>query len=427
MLQKLPNTLLGVLLSLFLTSSYAATISFSGETQVCPGMDYTYTASASDVFGSRKGHFEWTFWRGNTKIHSIGYPIAACPGGGASSSTVTFNWGTELGARRIEIRFKGMNTPLCDYVQPDFKSVNVNIRVISPGPISGLVFCSPNETRTVSVPGVLPFNSPVSCYFHYKYDWIVPTGWTVTPNNNVGYEVIPGGIRTFATSVSLKAPANVIPGINGNYNITVKSEPSWPYPVQSTGRIWVGPPMLNGLTCQDCGGPLPGSGCQGSTNIYESSLNPNYPANAPYTFGWSGINAEVVSNGANTAWATYNGSIGSYASVSATVTGLCGQDGSYTWMGEIVYCGGGGTTTFVAYPNPSNDDLTISSGDLEIKSKGGKYQVTIVNEQNKVMYQNESQQGQDIKVSVKDWKPGIYFIKMIDGANVKQARLKVEH
>ena len=112
---QIPTLLKAIFLSFCLTSSFAADISFSGSTQVCPDTDYTYTASASNVFGARKGAFEWTFWRDNQIIGSIG-GIVDCPAQpGTSTSTVTFNWGTVLGPVKIRIRFKGVNDPLCHF------------------------------------------------------------------------------------------------------------------------------------------------------------------------------------------------------------------------------------------------------------------------------------------------------------------------
>jgi hypothetical protein len=96
MSQKLCTFFKVALLSLCLSPGFAASISFSGETQVCPGQDYTYSASASNLFGSRAGGWEWTFWRNSQLIGSFGY-IVDCPSPpGTSTSTVKFNWGNTL-------------------------------------------------------------------------------------------------------------------------------------------------------------------------------------------------------------------------------------------------------------------------------------------------------------------------------------------
>jgi hypothetical protein len=234
-----------ILLMLVSMAAKAADIDISGPTYVCPDQDYSYTASASNIFGDRKGSFEWTFWRNNQIIGSFGFPIMDCPGGpGSSTSTITFNWGSVSGAVKIRVRFKGVNDILCHFNSPSEKWYNVTVRNFNPGPISGsLLFCASGETQQLSIPGITPFNSPSSCYFHHKYDWIVPDGWSVVPADGTGYVDIEGGIRTFAKTVLLTAPSTpLIQGYEGNYNVSVKTEPAWPYTGTTTRKIWVGPP-----------------------------------------------------------------------------------------------------------------------------------------------------------------------------------------
>ncbi|MFN7330517.1 MAG: hypothetical protein ACK5UP_13545, partial [Bacteroidota bacterium] len=373
MSQKLHTFFKVALLSLCLSPGFAASISFSGETQVCPGQDYTYSASASNLFGSRAGGWEWTFWRNSQLIGSFGY-IVDCPSPpGTSTSTVKFNWGNTLGAVKIRIRFKGVNDPLCQFTSPDEKWIDVNVRVLSPGPISGLAFCGPNETRIFSVPGILPFNSAQSCYYHYKYDWLVPNGWSVVPATGDGYISISGGIRTFATSVRVTTPSTpLLPKNDGNYNVIVRSEPVWPWPVESSGKIWIGSPPADNSTLIWTGvrGTEPVTVGAGSTNQYRCDQVPyadSYTWILPTGFtavGGTTTTSPFINITSSNRTGTYtlycrvnNGTCFSYTR-SLTINVPSGGGGG---GGGCPKCGGGGggIQMRTAFPNPANDSFII--------------------------------------------------------------------
>lgn len=112
--------------------------------------------------------------------------------------------------------------------------------------------------------------------------------------------------------------------------------------------------------------------------------------------------------------------------MTVTPQNACGVGATYstTWGNP---CDGGGDETYSIYPNPSNGEITIASGVLEIQSYDKRYFVTIVNEQNKVMYQDELLVGGRIKVQVQNWEAGTYYAKLVGGVSAKQIRLIVEH
>lgn len=219
----------------------AADIEITGPKIVCPDIAYTYTASASNIFGARNGCFGMKYWDDGAWV----YPqpnFAACDCG-SNSSTISYDitW-TTTGNKEIEFWFLPDNNIDCTY---DYESYFVEVRAVPPGEPTDsdglLVFCTTNETKTITIPGI-PW-SEEGCNWHNKYDWIVPSGWSVVPATNSSYTAIPGGIRTFETSVNVTSQStNLDLGSSGNYKIIVKSEPDWPYPVQSERTIWIGSP-----------------------------------------------------------------------------------------------------------------------------------------------------------------------------------------
>ena len=276
-----------------------------------------------------------------------------------------------MGPVKIRIRFKGVNDPLCHFNSPDVKWVDVNVRVLSPGPISGLVFCSPNETRTLSIPGILPFNQPQSCYFHHKYDWIVPSGWSVISTGGEPFTAIDGGIRTFATSVLLTAPSTLMPGSTGNYNVIVRTEPAWPYPTQSSGMIWVASPGQPPIGMSSYN-----SNCSGNAfNTLNTSLSAACTANTPIYFqyritdpNYSNFVFTPVSVPSGATWSASGGNLymtvnapPSQGSRSATIalsaTGPCGPYSVNFTSTAVNYYSGG--YYYSSFPNPTSETLTI--------------------------------------------------------------------
>jgi hypothetical protein len=426
MLQKLPTSLKVILFSLCATSSFAADISFSGETQVCPGQDYSYTASASNIFGSRAGQWEWTFWRNNQIIGSFGYVSDCPPSPGSSSSSVTFNWGNTLGPVKIRVRFKGVNDPLCQFTSADEKWVDVTVRVISPGPISGLLFCASNETRTVSIPGILPFNSAQSCYYHYRFDWIVPSGWSVVPATNDLYDNIPGGIRTFATSVRVTSQSTPLaPRNDGNYNVIVRTEPVWPWPMESTGKIWVGNPPADNST-------LIWSGIRGVNpiSVNAGSISNYQVDNVLYTtsYSWS-LPRGFTAYGSSTTTTgpqidiIATSQAGTY-SLLCRANNACGSSWTNSLTINVVGSGGGGGIQMrAAYPNPANDSFTVKVKEEDSKELA---EVSLINKNMERVYFIRTEE-KEINVSTANLLPGVYYLNMVLGKEVTQKQVVINH
>lgn len=428
----------------FLLSStvFAADLHISGPTEVCPNTDYTYTASASNIFGARNGDFQWKFWHNNQVIAIIGY-IDCDNNSQVSSSTVTFNSGMLTGAFKIEVRFHGRNDIGCGI---STESRNVTVRVATPGPISGLLFCSPGETRTLSIPGIP--NTAELCNFHHKYDWIVPAGWSVTPSNpSTGYIPITGGIRTFATSVSVTAPSTIS---QGGYNVIVRTEPAWPWTTQSTGEIWVGKPMIDGsYNGQLLRFLLPDEDIipyNDVCNGYSTTCNMSFRGSS------SGNWQKISSNPSSLSWSQsgndlnfYFWAVGQTSSYRLTTSNVCGSTTNYYYFKSIDCSGGGGdpcNPSFSVSPNPSSNTVNIvvpnvpppcesiiatSEQTEQTKEKRTIKSVTLHNADGVVKLSQEfTGKKESVSLDISDLPKGIYILKISDGTSTETHRIVKE-
>jgi len=172
--------------------------------------------------------------------------------------------------------------------------------------------------------------------------------------------------------------ASIVNNYNGGVSVTATISTACGSKTQSKD-IWIGLPFLTGLT--DNGNSfLPSTVCAGSTDQFQTYLDAAYPTGVYSNIAWTGSNVSISSYGAPTASVYYNGTIGSYASVGATVTNLCGTwSGNATWIGQIVDCGGGGDQNSEIYPNPSDKYVTIKT--QSFSRSESTVSISIVNEQ----------------------------------------------
>lgn len=216
----------------------------------------------------------------------------------------------------------------------------------------GLSFCSPGQTRTVSVPNV-PYNSSNYCNWHHAYDWIVPAGWTILPTppfTPQDFTTIPGGIRTHHTSVNITAPSTPLaPGFTGNYFITVRTEPAWSWPKEITRQIWVGT-YGTSLTISGTAGVCPGNnytytvtppgGQQQNGHVYTWTR----PANWTTQFQGPNYIQYFVPQSPD------------YGPVQVSINNGCGNNTNSITAYPGFSCGG---FMMTIYPNPVQDELTV--------------------------------------------------------------------
>ena len=204
-----------------------------GPAEVCPGTSVSgpsYTFSAKSFVN---GCFSWAVYEDGQWTPSV-QPGCGCTGPQPSkSSEFTYQFNNTTGSAKVRVYFLSAISILCNH---DVMEVNIVKRVFGPGEPydldGGDLSLCPGETKTVYIPGVpgQP-NSDANCYWHYKWDWTAPGGWSINGGDNVE--------RTGAISVQLTAPSSVIPG-DMSGKLEVGSEPEWPHFVKAESAIRIG-------------------------------------------------------------------------------------------------------------------------------------------------------------------------------------------
>jgi hypothetical protein len=397
-------------------NSFSANISISGPTSVCPSVEYSYTATASNVFGSVNGIFEWGFKESNNWqfVGSLSCPVPSSGPGISSSSTISWTWGT-ANPQEIRVRFIPAGNPFCPISS---KTISITTALVPPGlprdSDGGLGFCGSSQTKTITIPGI-PWLNPNTCNWHHKYDWIVPQGWTVTPANGENYTTIQGGIRSFATSVNITTSSgSLLPGYTGNYFITVRTEPAWPWLMESTRQVWIGAPETPGYIIGDTS---PGVGTINLYRTHSPSVgSTSYNWILPYCYScntpWSGSSttSQIFA---------YVGDPAGY--VQAIGVNSCGNSGaSLLWVQPEQ--GGGGVIQ--SYPNPADEELNIS---LESSDESeAKHDVTLLNSQQKAVFRHQFYSNQ-FKIDTKHFQNGVYYLHIINDMGFFKKRIVIHH
>jgi hypothetical protein len=381
-----------LLCSMISISASGANITISGPNLICPLQPATYTASATWI-GSQKGCFEFQFYENG----QWNFPESiSCPCYGQSSSrSYTYTW-QYTGNNKVRVRFFANPDPLCVM---DIKDYNVEVRVFEPGvptdASGGLTFCSSSQTKTVTIPGIL--YDTEHCDYHYKYDWIIPTGWSAAPSDIlIPYTSITGGIRTFATSVNITTQSTALSqGYSGNYSITVKTEDVWPYPRQNSKQVWIGIP-------QNPGG-ISGPTVVNEGSVYTFSLS---ACQGTQTYNWtwpSGWAAPATTTKAQAVVTPYTNS----GDVTVTPSNSCSTSSTSSSYVTINTCS---NCRMYVSPNPVQSSMSIGYVDASSKSEQGvEYSIqdlsgtSILKDR---LYDSEKQ------IDLSQLKNGIYIVVM---------------
>lgn len=397
------------------TTGIAADLSITGPTEVCPGQTYSYTASASNVFGARSGSFAWSVWRNGVLIQAISTMYCPAPAGSQSTNTVSIAFDNTLGMVSLKIQFTGYNDPFCEVSTQWY---NVNIRVLAPQSIADangeLIIC-PGSTRTFYVP-VVP-NGLSGCYWHYAFDYIVPSGWTVVPADGSGYTAIPGGIRSHAFAVNVTAPANAAIGYSGNYTITVSTEPLWPWPKSVSGQFWVGKPAWAVYTYDGEMTPVVCEGLYQSftggdhvlTAIPQGTINhPTFllQTSSPYVRGTPvGNNYNFYVNPKNMNYEFL---------IKPSVSNVCGTLSACTYFTNWA-------TIVEPYPNPSDKELRVSLG-----KEGLTRNVLLFNSSQDLVYSSETAE-KEIVIPTAELPEGHYVLQITAQGKTNKRHLQIKH
>ena len=392
----------------------AATISLSGPFQVCPGITYTYTASATNLIGaSQKGCWEWAVYQNGQWTVLTG--SVTCPCSSTPNTTSTSNFNTQWvspGLRTLRVRFLSTLRTVGCAIDEQTMEVFVlgNPGAPSTGS-SGLSFCATNETRTVTIPGI-----SVSCNWNNQYDWTVPAGWSIIPSGGIGYSPITGGIRTAATSVRVTSPSTALATrYNGNYIIRVRTDPSWLYFAESSAPIWIG--------TADTPGSITGNATPnvGYTETYSTSFaapGASYH-NWIFPYGQCSPCWSLYSQNSNLSISAIVGSSQGWLQVVAMNN--CGAGGAAKLYVTPTGNGGCNPCQIAINPNPANKELHVGSGDAD-----GVKEIMLYNSsQNKVLHIFTSEK--TTILSTEALPEGLYYIHLISNGKEIQDRVLIKH
>jgi hypothetical protein len=419
MLKKVP---LLILASLSI-QGFAATITVTGPITVCPGVKYSYTASARNAFGSQNGNFAFYFYLNGVQVGYAG-GIDCDNNSQYSYATHQFMWpGT--GNFSISVQFHPRNTLGCS---SSWGYLNGGLsRVVTPEGISdldgGLTFCTPGQTRTLRVPAVT-YNQPATCNWHHAFDYIVPSGWSVTPTppwDMSEVVTIPGGIRTHSFSVDVTAPNTALQsGFSGNFFITVRTEPAWPFPKEISRQIWIGPYGSN-MTISGQAQVCPG-------NLYTYTMTPpggqkNYSS---HSYSWVKPSNWTIQGQASNYITLYVPQYSpDYGPVRAFYNNGCGSEvnGITTYPGYS--CGG---YMMTAYPNPGRGRLNIEMINNERETTEPKPKLSkavLMNAQGQIIREGFVEDDK-MTFDTSSLKKGVYYLRINVGSEVVRRQILVD-
>jgi beta-glucanase (GH16 family) len=273
--------------------------------------------------------------------------------------------------------------------------------------------------------------------------------WKLTPTN------LFSGTKQGTGKTAAIAAAS---GANGQGKITYTFKMPSNEIFTAERTFWVGKPVLTNMTIN---GSLtfPSEVCKGKIDIFAAGLDANYTE--PVTYIWSGSNVEITGS-ANSVWVKYTGSVNSYASVTVTVSGQCGQWSSHcTWSGLITNCGGDDETYRIT-PNETvlEDSTSFDESALltSVSETETKYKLTLTpnpahmetilkiecvsaeetfdeNEAWDLEIYTQSQllknrktklKGQSTNITIAGWQEGVYVVRVKYGNIILQEKLLVK-
>ena len=390
-----------VLVAGLINTVNAQSVSISGPDRVCPGQQYTFTASSSGVVFPC--HYTWYVLRNGVAI--------AGPSGNAS---FTYTFDNVLGPVTVRaILSRGIGC-----VSSTIGNKTVNIAYKTPGPISGPGVICFGQTKSYSTTGLN--NTSGDCFFHHEYRWTVPSGWKVEGQS--------GSYTGSKKTVSIQAPSSGTAQtgqikVEGYYDDIGRYTPARVFQVR-LGKPAV-PPVIYGPSFSTAYfvveydvAPVPGA----------TSYNWQVPS------GW---------------FIQYNGGhyievepshISGYVRVNSS--NACGSSGYQSMYVQII--GGGGPFLTAGqkikiYPNPSKDyiDLVITKPD-EIASQPfsidnnttssqqqGSMMLKLYNLRGELVY-SESMSGDYQKINTQNLQNGQYILHVVTDNEIIREKVFIE-
>lgn len=325
------------------------------------------------------------------------YPSGWSCQSGCNSSTITLvPDGSNVQGQAVTAR--GSTTCASQNIQTNIASANINFSTAaSPDfTISGpLLVCTSPTPFTLS--NVAP---------------TVPITWTATPANLFAVSSGNGANTTLSAANS---------NSSGQGMITFTIDSGCGNPVQVERAVWVGSPSISSFNYINTSfpeWPATGDVCTNSVGHYTASIHPDYPSSHYADIFWSASGAQLSMSSGSAVTVIYNGPVGTYATISATAVGQCGQEaGHHTVLLLLGDCGGGGI--IMAYPNPVKEELIVS-----LPEAGSE--VTLYNSSQSVVY-SQVAGGNEVIVPVKELPNGTYYLHIRSSKGLLQRQIMVSH
>jgi hypothetical protein len=188
-----------------------------------------------------------------------------------------------------------------------------------------------------------------------------------------------------------------------------------------TKNIWLGHP-------QSATDILMGSGsiAIGSTLDF-GVLEPNNGAAGPVTYNWD-ISGGYFTYGQPTSQSTYVTITDQYLILYVAIQNACGSSGqiSRSWSAENGGCPPGEMCMARAFPNPASNELTVALTSAE--KEYGITEVKLVDQNGQTVYHvSPSKKSGEIKIPVKDFKNGTYYLTVRGNRKTEQRQIVVSH
>lgn len=390
-------------------------LTLNGPDKVCPGEEYTFTATTS-YWGS----FVWYVVEDDQGGNHL--PVRC--GGGSTSSTYTYTFNENLGDATIYVDFKG---GLCLETHTRDKYVQKTVTPPSaPYLADGTLSLCPGVPSTVSITS--PQNNFEDCYFHYKWDWQAPPYFSINGNSNT-YRGI--------DQILLMAPVNAQLGYAGQYFLDVQSEPADPYSEARLSRreIWIGEPFVN-TTAIDA-----------NTSVATNSAQTVFvqAANGARRYEWSIVPFSTSCSPGSTTPPSFTFYGGSTATTSVTQINLshgtcegvyrlrckaknsCGFDEYVDKVITISSSTGPCPSTLSVYPNPSSlggvSTLKIAPcatmPDLMMSAKGSYEELSItkvivLDDSNNLVFERNYHGRQEVNLAGIQHRKGTFYVYAYD-------------
>jgi len=383
---------LNLMILLFICLSFAnkSSAQISGPSDVCPSQEQTFSVNFGLVIFPCE--YNWFVLRNGAVIDSHR----------TTSSSFTHEFDNTLGPVTVRVILsRGVG---CFSTSTANKTVNIGYHR-APAPITGSSFICHGQTKSFHTNGLA--NNSADCFFHHKYMWTVPAGWTVEGQS---------GSYVGGKTVDIKAPssgsdqiAQII--VQGYYDDIHELTASRTYTIR-------------------LGKPAAPASVFGQSSLPANQVGDYWisPVKGATSYSWTKPgNWNLIDNNGSSITVVVNNNSG-YIRVRAVNS--CGSSAQKSKFVQVNSSGGGGggpllvaEDQFKVFPNPSGsylhiaDELAEETSASEIsksESIASKVSLKLLDSKG-VLYLSEQMSGKTHTMDLKKLNNGQYVLHIIAG------------